>query len=80
MVASLEEKKHQAEIDLENKYMDRLDELLSQVLAIDAAVKKYSFINEKRSYSCKRKCPDGESCSRSTVKRCTVGYTAFCNG
>lgn len=47
MVASLEEKKQQADIDLENKYMDRLDELLSQVLAIDAAVKKYSFINEK---------------------------------
>lgn len=49
MVYATEQQKYQDQIELEQKYMDRLDNMLSQILAIEAAVKEYSFVNENAS-------------------------------
>ena len=49
MVYATEQHKYQDQLDLEQKYMDRLDSMLSQVFAIESAVREYSFVNENAS-------------------------------
>lgn len=46
-VYATQEQRYQDNLNLEQKYMNRLDDLLSQMLAIDTAMKKYSYKNEK---------------------------------